>query len=836
MVVKVLIQYKTFFKYSINIFGYAFVFIIISFALSGSALYAQDAKNNAAPINTVPIVDVAAKGVVNIDELVKTQQATLKAQQDRLTELTKNFQDKKNDDSALLNIRQKLQSLNADILSQAMIFRQPLLDVNLKLDQLGAAPTDKAEDAEKTSARKQLSDQKNAINQQLARFENVYISSNQLLNNITNQRREIFTNALTQHIVFNKAFFNQVASSSQESSFSLLQIVNNYVAWTSQNHLSYFIFALIGGLVCALIIIIIGRYLAYKSKLVVYDDESTISYLRLVLVALLTSLTASIAVLFFFNVFAAIFTYNNKFPADVEVLFRALKHFVFIFVLIASIAKALFLPSAKDLALVDITPIAARKLNFLVCAIAGIFGLNWLLNDAYQVVSAPLSLAIAKDFLCVVLVGLLLILIAFVSPGKKESPCSFVPFPWGVRALIILGGALPLVMAMLGYVGMGRFIIQQIVVDFTFLILIYLGLSVSSTLTREGAFAQTRLGQTISKYFKAGPVALDQLGLLVGIVAGILVLLLCIPPILMQFGFSINEIFGLLNQLLTGFQIGNVSVSLLSVSIGVGFFIGALVLFRWFFGYFDRVILARSHVDVGIRNSVKTISGYIAIAFAAMVAMSAAGFNLSNLALIAGGLSLGIGFGLQNIVQNFVSGLILLAERPFKVGDYVDTGTIQGTVRRISVRATEIETGQKNTIIVPNSSLINGNVGNWTLRNKMGRVDLPFTIPLAFKPEDVRDKLLAIATSVDTIMRKPEPTVEFVSFDDLGMVFTLYVHVPDITSTTATKNAIRLAVFNTFYKDWSKAVQAWEQRNFPQYNDVDDYDSLADDADGGKKT
>lgn len=790
-------------------------------ALGAFAAYAQTSNISSSGVQNADASTVApVTDIINVDDLLKNQQVTLQGLQDNLTQLKNNFQDKQNDDAALIDIRAKLQSLATDTVQQALLLRQPLIDVNLKLDQLGTAPASGEEPKEKVDDRKRMLDQKSQINKQVTDLEATYISANQLTISIVEKRRELFSSSLTRRVVFNEAFFTQVNTARKDSGYAVSQILSNYAHWVVNNRLLYLGLALLGACFVGASIIFIGRHLSHRVKKTVYDDESGISYLRLVLIALLTCLTATIAEIFFFETFAYIFTYNYKFPTDIEVMFDAFDRLCFLVVLIASIARALFRPSAKDLALVDITPIAARKLNIILCTIALVFGINWFFDDAYQVVSAALSLSIAKDFFGIVVIGLLIVLIAFVKPGKKEQACSFVPFPRFIRYLIIIGGVTPILCAIFGYVGMGRFIIQQIVVGFAFLILIYLGLSVSRTLTGEGAFAQTRVGQTIGKYFKAGPAALDQLGLLAGVLTAVLVLILCLPPILMQFGLSGDEIFGTLNQILTGFQIGNVYVSITGIAIGIGFFVGFYALFRWFIRCFDNVILARGHVDAGIRNSVKTIAGYGAVALAGMIGMSAAGLNLSSLALIAGGLSLGIGFGLQNIVQNFVSGLILLAERPFKVGDYVEAGTVQGTVRRINVRATEIETGQRNTIIVPNSTLINGNVGNWTLRNKIGRIDLTFTIPLAFKPEEVPEKLLAIANSVEAIMRKPEPSVEFVSFDDLGLVFTLYVYVPDITSTTAIKNTIRMGVFNAFYADWSKAVQAWEQRNFPQYNDV----------------
>jgi small-conductance mechanosensitive channel len=138
---------------------------------------------------------------------------------------------------------------------------------------------------------------------------------------------------------------------------------------------------------------------------------------------------------------------------------------------------------------------------------------------------------------------------------------------------------------------------------------------------------------------------------------------------------------------------------------------------------------------------------------AALAAFSYAGFNLSSLAIIAGALSLGIGFGLQNLVNNFVSGLILLAERPIKVGDLVVVGGEEGYVRKISVRSTELETFDRASVLIPNSSFISDKVKNWTFRNNICRIAIPLGVAYGSDPRQVRDVLLTIARPIRRCLR-----------------------------------------------------------------------------------
>jgi potassium-dependent mechanosensitive channel len=178
------------------------------------------------------------------------------------------------------------------------------------------------------------------------------------------------------------------------------------------------------------------------------------------------------------------------------------------------------------------------------------------------------------------------------------------------------------------------------------------------------------------------------------------------------------------NQLFFGFHIANTQVSVAALLASVIVFALGYGAARLFQRWLDNQVLQPAGLSGGVRHSISTAAGYTGVVIAALFAFSYAGFNLSNLALVAGALSVGIGFGLQSLVNNFVSGLILLAERPIKVGDLVMVGGEEGYVRKISVRSTEIETFDRAHVLVPNSYLVAEKVKNWTLRNNVRRLGI----------------------------------------------------------------------------------------------------------------
>ena len=179
---------------------------------------------------------------------------------------------------------------------------------------------------------------------------------------------------------------------------------------------------------------------------------------------------------------------------------------------------------------------------------------------------------------------------------------------------------------------------------------------------------------------------------------------------------------------------------------------------------------------------------------AGLAAINTAGIDLTGLAVIAGALSVGIGFGMQSVVSNFVSGLILLVERPIKVGDWIVVGQDEGTVRRISVRSTEIQTFSNSTVIVPNSELISGRVTNWMYKDQSGRAELPIGVAYGSDTAKVREVLIGCVKDRDGVKAWPQPQVVFMDFGDSALLFQLRFHVRNVDSRLAIMSDVRFAI------------------------------------------
>lgn len=251
-----------------------------------------------------------------------------------------------------------------------------------------------------------------------------------------------------------------------------------------------------------------------------------------------------------------------------------------------------------------------------------------------------------------------------------------------------------------------------------------------------------------------------------------------------------------------GFDVGTVKIVPVKVIVALLLFALMLSVIGWIKRRMSKSWLNRSRMDMASKESMISLTGYFGVAMAFLLALSIAGVELANLALIAGALSVGIGFGLQNIVNNFISGVILLFERPIKTGDWIMVGGTEGFVKKISIRSTQIQTFDRSDVIVPNSELIASQVTNWMFRDKIGRVVVPVGVAYGTDTELVKQILLDIAYGLDMVISKspiiPKPLVLFRSFGDSSLDFELRCFIKNIDSRLSVTSEINFAIDKAF--------------------------------------
>ncbi len=206
----------------------------------------------------------------------------------------------------------------------------------------------------------------------------------------------------------------------------------------------------------------------------------------------------------------------------------------------------------------------------------------------------------------------------------------------------------------------------------------------------------------------------------------------------------------------------------------------------------------RQRIERGVRDSIKRLLHYFLIFLGFLLALSVAGIELRNFAILAGAFGIGIGFGLQNIVNNFVSGLILLFERPIKLGDMVVIGEDWGTVRKIGLRSTVVETLDSSEIIVPNSDLISEKVSNWTLSTSRARIVVPVGVAYGSNVPLVMKVLDEVARQHPEVLEEPPPSPIFTAFGDSSLDFQLRVWVADISHRLVVRSEILQAIDRRF--------------------------------------
>ncbi|QIO89852.1 ion channel protein [Stenotrophomonas rhizophila] len=318
--------------------------------------------------------------------------------------------------------------------------------------------------------------------------------------------------------------------------------------------------------------------------------------------------------------------------------------------------------------------------------------------------------------------------------------------------------AAAVIATLLGYLNFALFVAQQLVWGAVVLLAASLLLKFADDLATTMLSPNSRVGQTIVLTTGLSGARVEQAGVLLSAVLRIGVILLAVLALAVPFG-NLNAFYGGLDALSGGLKIGETTLKPSSVVYALLVFLVVWAVMQAFQRWLTETYLPKTELDAGARNSISTVTRYLGIIAAVLWGLTALGIGFEKLALVVSALSVGIGFGLQAITQNFVSGLILLAERPVKIGDWVKLGDQEGDIKRISVRSTEIQVGDKSTLIVPNSELITKTIRNMTMGNAQGRIQIQFSVPLSTDVAAVRQILLDTYAAHVAVLADPAPSV-----------------------------------------------------------------------------
>jgi small-conductance mechanosensitive channel len=345
-----------------------------------------------------------------------------------------------------------------------------------------------------------------------------------------------------------------------------------------------------------------------------------------------------------------------------------------------------------------------------------------------------------------------------------------------------------------GYIGLAAFVAGRFVAALALVCALYVVLTFADALLTEELTGDTRAGRAISAAFGVTPRGLELSGTLLSAAVRILIVLVALPTALGPWSLFATDALDFIRQVAAGVRIAGITISLGAILTAFVWLVVGVLAARAAQRWLETRVMPRTGIDPSLQQSAATLIGWTLLAVAIAFALAQLGIEGRQIALVAGALSVGIGFGLQPVVSNFVSGIILLAERPIRVGDWVVVKSEEGIVRRISMRATEIETFDRASVIMPNSEFITGAVKNLTHSDTMGRVTVKLRVAFDSDVEAVRDILVSCAADHPQVLQTPPPRVYLIAFGDIGLELELRFIVVNVNYSLTVKSDIQMVI------------------------------------------
>jgi potassium-dependent mechanosensitive channel len=731
----------------------------------------------------------------------------------------KSIQQLKEMEGDLQRLRSNVEEIIYESTATAESLRPQLAEIKSQIDKLGPPPKDQPESPTVAAERARLNALAGALDGAVKTTELAWVRAKQLIDRITVMRYQIFSRNLLERRTspLLPSVWTEVGDRVPTIVSRTKYYGGDWLAAVGRKRTAVLGFGIAALAVGVLLWLITQRLIARRRDTV----ESIPTFFDRIVSAAWVSPLRMLAPVVAVGLFYAGLDNLGLFFSPWERVAEMMLQGILVLIAGSMLASVAFSPRQPQWRLIPVDDQTASHLLWFVKAIIGVYIIDTVLVEFGRAIYLPLTITVAQSFITNIATAVLLGMLLYtpfvpqtgplravngldhlnVNPVNRHRPL-WIKLPlWALTLGIIIASAI-------GYVALGRYVSHQIVLTGTVLAiagLFYLGLR---AMTREVAGQRSRFALLLETRFGLDIGRQGQIVRLTEMAATFALILLAVPLLLLQWGFAVVDIRDWAKAIFFGFEVGQFKISLVRILIGILLFTALLFLTRMIQRWLRERVMSQGRMDVGVANSVDMAVGYVGVGLAALISVSYAGFDITSLAIVAGALSVGIGFGLQSIVNNFVSGLILLVERPIKVGDWIVVGDQQGNVRRISVRSTEIETFDKASLIVPNSELISGRVLNWTHRNLEGRLVIKLSTDIKTDPTKVVSILENAARTPSMVALISNPMAAVESFSPERIEYSLRVMLADVTSSRRVKSDLHIAILKAF---WDAGVYATMQ-------------------------